>query len=253
MPSNTLYKGKTSSPHATNSDDAQRVHIAAEMSLLRNHCENLKKLYDSNVTTQEGCTEFHDQTFFRFDEHLDELDYTIQKAMESFEQRLAEAGNSKSVNSKTDPANCPGPCLSGRDSCFYKRLGSLEAKITEKDMEICRLKMKARYSSTLRYQCIHLPPNHCESARYIKLPLRISDDASICNGFRLTDLEGKVSELYGLTQRVKDLEHEIGHLGDNRFDEKKEPDGQTKVSWVEVVQNQKAKKVKCRLRRWLHI
>ncbi|KAJ5640668.1 hypothetical protein N7528_000293 [Penicillium herquei] len=255
VPSRFTREVKKSSSHETNSEFIQRVHIVAEMNALRNIFENIK-IYDSKATTQEERTKYRDCLLSSFDEHFDALDYSIQKAMEGYEKRLAEAGNSEPVNTKTEPANCAKPCLAGWDTWNYKRIDSLEAKIAEKDLEISRLKMKARYNSAHRYQCIHLPANHCESIRYMKVPLHIYQDAygsNVSHGYRLTDLETKVSELCGLKKRVKDLEHEIGRLGDNQIDEKKEPDRKTKVSWVEVVENQKAKKVKCRLRRWLHI
>ncbi|KAJ5706873.1 hypothetical protein N7488_006674 [Penicillium malachiteum] len=132
VPSKVPHDVKKRSSHETNSEFIQRVHIVAEMSALRDTCENMKKIYDSKATTQEESTKYRDCVFSSFDEHFDALDYSIQKAMESFEKRLAEAGNSEPVNTKTEPANCAKPCLSGLDTWNHKRIDSMKPELPRK-------------------------------------------------------------------------------------------------------------------------
>ncbi|KAJ5729857.1 uncharacterized protein N7483_004365 [Penicillium malachiteum] len=247
--------GKTSSCPEMNSKDFQRMQIAREINALYKDCKGLMKIYDAKAPAPENNSHYRDQTFDQIEEHLDALDYYVHKAIEGYEKRLAEAGNSESVLAKkTDPVGCPGLCHSGWDACYGKLLDSLDAQIAEKDREINRLKKNTRFSGTHHYHCIHIPENHGVSSRYARV--QVSNYYYTRDGnSRLTNLEKKGSELQGLKQRVTNVETEIDRLGENRIDEKKEVDSsdQTKVSWVEVVENQKAKKVKCRLRRWLHI
>ncbi|KAJ6014498.1 hypothetical protein N7540_009089 [Penicillium herquei] len=252
MTPDTSREGKESSSQEMNSKDIQRMQIASELNALHRDCKGLMKIYDSKVSALEGRSDYRDQTFDLIEEHLETLDYYVHKAIEGAENRLADACNSASVVTKGTDAVCLGLCQSGWDACYGKLLDSLEAQIAEKDREISRLKKKTRSSSTNHYQCIHMPEFYGVSTRYIRVPSSYyytQDGHS-----RSKNLETKVSELQGLEQRVKNLETETGRPQENQIDKKEvDSSGQTKVSWVEVVENQKAKKVKCRLRGWLHI